>query len=327
MKKNKTSLIIRYLDRTLTAQDVREFERLMLSGAIKEEELNDFKNIIKSTQKLEIPAFEPEEKRLSLNHNSVTKNLKKPFSLNIKQILKIAAILIIGITAGVVIMYKGFVKNKEYVEIETKSGDKIHITIPGGNEVWLNSRSTIRYAASFTGSSRVISLTGEAYFRFSNKQNSPLIINCAETQIICSQGSLNVENDTIKKSVEIEVEEGWVAITNPQFGDKQFIVETGFKGTINDMVPLWIEQNSDPNYLAWHTGILKFENTTLKGVAKTLSEVYDIQVNIEGEMKYCFLTKKFTKSSLESVLDELQRTLKVDVQQQNNKITITGNPC
>ena len=326
MKNRRIALINKYLDGKLTPEADKELTELMKSGGIEKEELHEFKEIIDNTSQIKIPDFEINESFLN-NYRQIKKNSGYHLSYGVKRIVKIAAILILGVSFGVIMTYTKFNNNDQYVEIETKKGDKIHLTIPGKNEVWLNARSSIRYAASFTGTSRVIDLTGEAYFRFSDIENSPLIISCGDTKIICTQGSINVENDTVQHLVEIEVEKGWVAVTNPRLDDRQFIVESGFKGTINNLIPIWIEQNKNPNYLAWHTGIMKFKNTTMQDVAKTLSEVYDVDINVKGEMKYCFLNKDFNNNSLESILNEIKRTLKVNIKQQNNVITITGNPC
>ena len=327
MTKRKIVLISKYLDKTLTPKEELEFQQLLLNAEINADELNEYLLITDRSKTIDIPDFQIKELPILQARERTNQRDIKPHTITIKRLIKVAAIFIVGITLGILVMYKGFVKNDQYVEVETKHGDKIHLTIPGKNEVWLNSGSSIKYAASFTGSSRVIDLTGEAYFRFPDSEGTPLIINCNETKIICTKGSLNVENDTIKNTVEIEVEKGWIAISNSNFGDQQFIVEAGFKGTINDMIPLWIEQNRDPNYLAWHTGIMRFRNTPMKDVAKTLAEVYDIQVDVEGDLKYCFLTKDFNNKSLEHVLKEIKDTLKANIQQQNNSIIITGNPC
>jgi ferric-dicitrate binding protein FerR (iron transport regulator) len=327
MKRNKIVLINKYLDKSLSLEEERELQRLISSGEIEEDELHELNDIIKITRKIDIPDFQLTEQQFIIYRDSKSRYTSNQIMLRLKPFIKLAAILIVGITIGAIIMYTGFVKNDQFVEIETKRGDKIHLTLPGENDVWLNSRSSIKYAVSFTGTSRVIDLTGEAYFRFVNNENLPLVINCNKTQIICSQASVNIENDTVKNIIEIEVEEGWVAVSSPQFGNRQFIVESGFKGTINEMIPLWIERNNNPNYLAWHTGVMNFENTTMLDVARTLSDVYDVQVDVKGEMKYCFITTKFKNTNLEKVLKEIQDILIINIQQQNNSIIITGNPC
>lgn len=325
MKKNKIYLINKYLDKSLTPEENAVFEELRSSGEITENELEDFKQIIESTSQINPPEFELKKQRITTNTVSVEKT--RITTGGFKAIIRVAAILVIGITLGVVIMYSLFNEHEKFVRVETKKGDKIHITMPGNNEAWLNSRSSIEYAESFTGSNRVVNLDGEAYFRFSDNDNSPVLVKCSQTLIICSQASLNIENDTLMNKVEIEVEDGWVAVSHPRLGDRQYIVESGFKGVIDDLIPMWIEQNKDPNYLAWHTGKMIFKNTPLNEVAQTLSEVYDIDIDVRGDLKYCFFTSKFTNEDLNGILKTIENALQTHIRQENNTIVITGNPC
>jgi ferric-dicitrate binding protein FerR (iron transport regulator) len=322
MSKKKQYLINKYLDKSLSDEEQEELKNLILLNEIKQEELNDYESLVELTRRIEIPDFKT-------TNTQYVADLKRSnmFKIHLSRIIKVASVLVIGISLGVLIMYSNFKKREQFVEVETKRGDKIHVTIPGNNEVWLNSRSSIKYAASFSGTNRMVELVGEAYFQFSGIENSPILIDCNQTRILCSNGSINIENDTVFNKVEIEVKEGWVAVTNPKFGDRQFIVESGFKGVVDEVIPLWIEQNKNPNYLAWHTGKMEFDNSTILEVAKTLSEVYDINIEVEGGLKYCFFTKKFNNVELGSVLKEIEKSLQINTKQENNTIIITGNPC
>lgn len=325
MKRKKIYLINRYLEGSLSKEEEKEFERLKSLGEIDPNELDDFEKIVEHTRQTEIPEFETRDFSFSARQSSPLQE-RNP-KTGMRTLLKLAAVLILGISLGGIVMYSLFNKRDKFVRVETKRGDKIHITLPGQNEAWLNSRSSIEYAESFKGTNRVITLKGEAYFRFSDTENSPIMVDCNQSQIICSHASLNIENDTLQNKVEIEVEEGWVAVTHPRFGDRQFIVEAGSKGVIDEMVPVWIEANNNPNYLAWHTGKMVFNKTTLMEVAQTLTEVYDIPVDVIGDVKYCFFTSQFNNENLKVVLRSIENAIQTQIRQERNSIIITGNPC
>ncbi|MBN1119200.1 MAG: FecR family protein [Bacteroidales bacterium] len=327
MKWDKSTLILKYLDKSISDEEEMELKKLMLTGAIDEEEINDFRGIINESSNITLPEFEL--KAFNSGDIKIEPKIqdvqKAPFHFT--KLLKIAALLIAGISVGAIIMYTQIKREDQYIDIETKKGDKIHLTLPGKNEVWLNSQSKLRYSAVFKGTSRIIELTGEAYFQLNSSVNIPVIIQCNETQIVCSESSLNIDNNFETGSVEIEVEKGWVAINSPKLHGRQFIVESGFKGVIEEMIPIWIEQNKNPNYLAWHTGKMNFENTPLKDVTKTLSEVYDVEIDLPRELNYCFVNHRFDNENLDEILKKIGDELNIKIRKNQSAIIITGKPC
>ncbi len=60
-----------------------------------------------------------------------------------------------------------------YNKIETPFGGKYQINLPDGSKVWLNSASTLRFPALFSGNTREVELNGEAYFDVAKNPNKP----------------------------------------------------------------------------------------------------------------------------------------------------------
>ena len=321
MSLDKEYYINRFAEDSLKPEEQEELQKLIRKGNVQEDELEDLRQIIIASKKSYVPEF-----TVNKDFNpSLKAYTTKAF--NRYTLLKIAAVLVIGIGLGVIGMNYLNRSNNHFIHAETKQGDRIHLTLPGDNHIHLNGQSAVKYRASFTGSDRVIDLKGEAYFQFAEIQNTPVIIACNDVEIICYQGSFNIENDIDSEKTEIEVEKGCIIISHSALPEKQYVVEAGSKGIIDKHIPIWIEENQNQNYLAWHTGKMEFKYTTLEDVAETLTEVYDIPVEVKGESRNCFFNKNFNQASLDEVLRIIESTLQTTILKKKNKVIITGKPC
>lgn len=321
MKTNKQYYINGFVNSLLTEQEQNELSLLIKKGVVNEQELHDYKQIVTTTKKAETPIFKTPDKFIP------TQKTAKIRAINYSTIIKVAAVLVLGMGLGIIGMNYFNPGKNQFIYAETKQGDRISITLPGENHIYLNGQSSVKYRASFSGSDRIIDLKGEAYFQLPEIQNSPVIVKCNDAKIICYQGSFNVENNVAKEKIEIEVEKGWVTISHPDIPEKQCIVEAGSKGVMDKFIPIWVEKNQNQNYMAWYTGKMVFKQSTLNEVANTLSEVYDIPVEIKGSYGNCFFNNSFNQATLDEVLHSIESTLKYNIQKKKNKIIITGKPC
>jgi transmembrane sensor len=316
MNNNKQKLILKFIENTLSSDEKLELEKLKQSDKDFASEFEEILEIQLQTKRIPLPHFEykPFEHR------------KGTYHLINNKWLKIAAVLLIGLFLGITATNILTHKKNQYLRVATERGDKIRVDLPDGITIWLNSRSEISYNASFDGANRVVELKGEAFVSL-EENTTPFIVKSYDTEIICTNGSFNIENDTSLQTTEIEVKSGWIALRNPETYNKQFVIEEGFKGIVNKYMPLWIEQNSNPNYLAWHTNKLSFVKTTLQDVAETLMDVYDVEILIPDDTKYCTISNTYINQGLNSILNKLKSEFNIQIEKNDHSIIITGNPC
>ena len=106
-----------------------------------------------------------------------TKLLARQFTLH-RNLLKVAAVLIVGLLVATSILYNKPEKQIYTSLIETVTtpfGARTSFKLPDGSEVWLNSGSTISFPKQF-GDIRSIELTGEAYFKVV-KDGKPFMVS------------------------------------------------------------------------------------------------------------------------------------------------------
>ena len=105
---------------------------------------------------------------------------------------RIAAVTIVAI-AGYFIT-SDFLYNKE-VQLQTvtvPAGQRAQITLADGTRVWLNSKSTMKYAANFGRNERNVELDGEAYFEVAKNKNIPFYVHTETNKVKVVGTSFNV---------------------------------------------------------------------------------------------------------------------------------------
>jgi transmembrane sensor len=327
MKKSEKAiyLINRFVTGDITDQESAELDQLISKGEVTSEEMADYQRIWHATRQIDLS--------FPATGSSFLKKVSRKPGLNIgyrnilNNLLKIAAIILFGIFIGIAINRLFLADKDKFVEIVTKKGDKIHISLTDNNDVWLNSKSSIRYPANFTGTNRFIEIRGEAFFRLQSEEYHPVIIRCNGTKIIGNNAEFNARTDTATHITEITVQTGWITLSDPMWNNEQIVLEEGFKGTIDERLPLLIEQNRNPNYQAWKTGRLIFDKAPLLAVAETLSDVYDVNIQVNGEVKYCFVTSTYDNKNIDIILDDIKKQFKTSISRESDQIIIRGNSC
>jgi ferric-dicitrate binding protein FerR (iron transport regulator) len=327
MEKSERSiyLINRFVTGDITDMESAELDKLISQGKVTTEELADFQRIWNATRQIDLTFSDSGKALMKTMPLKTGMNLRHRIIIN--NLLKIAAIIVFGIFIGIAVN-RWFLTGKDrFVEIVTKKGDKIHISLTENNDVWLNSKSSIRYPANFTGTNRYVEIRGEAFFRLQSKDYHPVIIRCNGTKIIGNTAEFNAKTDTATHITEITVQSGWITLSDPMWNNEQIVLEEGFKGTIDKRLPLLIEQNRNPNYQAWKTGKLIFDKAPLLAVAETLSDVYDVNIQVKGEVKYCFVTSAYDNKNIDVILDDIKRQFQTSISRESGQIIITGNSC
>jgi len=285
----------------------------------------DTERIIQETKKIEIPVFNAENawERISSETKAVT---GKKYKLS--RLLKYAAIIILGLGIGVFLQKISSDKtDNKFVEITASEGQKIDISLPDGNKIWINSNSSIKYPIDFKDFNKRIYVQGEVYFEFSEENEKPLFVIVDEVVIQSFSGAFNIKTNATNTGADISVTQGWITINNLEVQVNDLIIEEGYVCSFNSELPLFIAENDNANYLAWKTGDLHFEDTPLKIVAQTLSNHFDKNIQVEGRIQYCNFTSDYTNANLETILNDIEVTINTKIDMNNNKVIIEGDDC
>lgn len=162
----------------------------------------------------------------------------------------------------------------EYATLETPRGRIMNLVLPDGSRVWLNAGSSITFPTAFTGATREVRMTGEAYYEVAplapkGGQKIPFIVQAGDERVEVLGTHFNIyaySGEVIKTTLL----EGSVKVQTS-------VIKPGEQyagGAVNRV-------DTEP-VMAWKNGLFSFKETKLPVVMKELERWYDIDVVFEG---------------------------------------------
>lgn len=180
--------------------------------------------------------------------------------------------------------------------MSTPKGGQYHLELADGSKVWLNAASSITYPTAFTGKTREVTVTGEAYFEIAKNKSKPFIVKTALKNITVLGTSFNI-NCYPDENWKTSLLEGAVSI-----GGK--ILQPG-QAYVNDKVQATDIQKD----IAWKNGLFNFEGADFQTVMRQLARWYDIDVEYEGEVPSRYFEGKMDRGlTLTQALKILKET-------------------
>lgn len=194
-----------------------------------------------------------------------------------KRVLQAAAVFIILVVSSSTIyftIYSGFLQKTVVIATNQDQINK-QITLPDGSTVYLNRNTEISYKKSFK-EGREIKLTGEAYFNIQHDPANPFIVDAGSSSVKVLGTSFNVITGNVNSGVEVFVTSGKVLLSGKSDKSEIFL-DPGYIGTAGSGTASKI-LNTNPNYMAWNTGSLFYENERLEVVFIDLKKVFNISI-------------------------------------------------
>ena len=102
------------------------------------------------------------------------------------RMLRVAATILLAVSLGTAGYYLGFKQHKPAIFTEVISNERqvvAGITLPDGSVVTLNGNSSLTYPRTFSGNTREVSITGEAFFEIQPDASRPFLITAGTAQI------------------------------------------------------------------------------------------------------------------------------------------------
>jgi len=224
-----------------------------------------------------------------------------------KKLLKIAAILIVGLIISTISIYNRSMTRiySDVVEnIKTPYGAKTSFKLPDGSDVWLNSASALSYQKQFD-KIREVDLSGQAFFNVI-KNGKPFIVKTRYGNIEVSGTSFDVKAFD-DDDFETTLVEGIVNIRNIK--NQVVTLKPGQQSIINHENEFEIRDVKTDLFTSWKDGKLIFINEPFQKVAKQLEKWYNVKIEIEGEkLKNLGYTGKIEMETFSEVLDLINVT-------------------
>lgn len=166
--------------------------------------------------------------------------------------------------------------------MRTPRGGEYRLTLPDGSRVWLNAASSITYPTAFTGESREVSITGEAYFEVAKQAGKPFRVKAGAMNVEVLGTHFNINAYTEEKTVKTTLLEGAVKIAA---AGKETLLKPGQQAGLQGNGSLQVK--SDVNLdevVAWKNGLFQFNDADMPAVMRQLENWYDVKVIYEGKV-------------------------------------------
>lgn len=198
-------------------------------------------------------------------------------------------------TADGQIVYTGTSDEILFNTLTNPRGSKpVTLTLSDGTKVWLNSESSLRYPAAFSGSSRPVEITGEAYFEVAKNPAQPFKVTVAGKGIVEVLGThFNINSYADEQDTKVTLLEGSVKVAVLQSLQQPVtnatIIKPGQQAFYNTAKAATenIKIKNEVNIaavMAWKNGYFNFENADLQTVMRQLSRWYNVQVIFQGNI-------------------------------------------
>lgn len=239
-----------------------------------------------------------------------------------KRVAAVAAVLVFVCVSA---LFYNVIVNQGQTVIHTSDSNQT-VELPDGSIVVLNHNSQIKYSKTFMDDIRLVKLSGEAYFDVAENKNRPFVIETEQINVKVLGTSFNVKAYKGATNTEVVVSSGKVQV-DARSNDEQVYLEAGDAVNYSSLShTLDKHKVQTPNYKAWKTMEISFENNNLIDIIKIIEDTYHIKIevheNVSSEQQ---MSGTFSQHSLEHILGTVCQAFNLKYQVKNNIYYIQPN--
>ncbi len=199
------------------------------------------------------------------------------------------------------------------LEFQTAFGEKKHVLLPEGSEVWLNGHSSLRYAPDSAGN-RQVWLEGEAQFSVKHTAtHQKFIVHTANQLAIEVLGTVfNVVNR--REVVNVVLRSGSVRIVDETHRHPDILLKpnemVSQSRTKTELAKTPIRAQSR---LAWKDGAMYVENKPLGEIFDWIQDTYGFVITCSPALRNETFAGTIPTDSIESFFEMIAKLYQVDV--------------
>jgi len=219
-----------------------------------------------------------------------------------------AAIIPLLILAGGYFYLSKETGTQDFIRVSAYNGERKEMLLPDGSAVWINGGSTIEYSTSFNTDTRIVRLTGEAYFSVTKNAAMPFIVNTEKFTIKVLGTEFNVSAYTKNERMTATVNHGLVEVETKKNQvirlekDQQLDYNTNTSEVV-------IHTVNAEDFSIWKTGHLIFNYNLLRDILSSLERWFDVSFDVNEALlarKDYYSVKFVNNEDIRQVMDVLQ---------------------
>jgi ferric-dicitrate binding protein FerR (iron transport regulator) len=162
--------------------------------------------------------------------------------------------------------------------IETRAAERRSVTLPDGSQIELGVASTLRVAPEFGGTTRDVTLEGEAFFRVEHDAARPFRVTVRGVRVEDLGTEFSIRAYDSDTAFRVAVESGVVAV---QTSAEPVVLNPHDVAMVSGQAVVSVSRNVDvSNYSAFAAGKLIFDNATLSQVFAELERWFDVDFRV-----------------------------------------------
>lgn len=205
--------------------------------------------------------------------------------------------------------------------LTTPRGGQYQLVLPDGTKVWLDAASSITYPVVFTGDSRRVKLTGQAYFEVTKNKEKPFYVDVHHFQIKVLGTHFNVSAYDEDPENTTTLLEGAVQIAK---NGKTALLRPGQQAAIaNGSESIIVSEANINDAMAWKNGYFIFNDDDIRGIMRKVSRWYNVDVDYKGDFSNRHFGGTFYRSKgIDELLNHLERIGKLHFKVSERRITV-----
>lgn len=210
-------------------------------------------------------------------------------------------------------------------KIQTPPGKKRIAVLPDGSKVWLNGGTQIHFYMDEEQRTRILFLSGQAFFDIAKRADMPFIVKMKHATIKVLGTRFNVSAYPNESTVEATLTAGSILFkttTNQQTIKRQ--IQPGQQIAVNYLSGrLKVLKVDTVFYTSWKEGKIIFQNQDFKEVAKAMEHKYNVDIVFKDKaLMHKKLNGYLQKESLKEALTALKLTLQFHYKVKGKKVFI-----
>ncbi len=242
----------------------------------------------------------------------------------IKRIVNIAAVLVLSAGISLVYLYRP-VTAPEVVEQQTPEtlfrqtgfGEKLNLTLTDGTRVKLNANSRITFPRFFQGATRVVKLSGEAFFEVAEDTARPFVIQTDrfEAKVLGTSFNLNCQG----QNAEVALLTGKLQVDN--LNGQNVVLDPLQMATVSYTGNISTARFDPLLKTGWKDGILVFEQASFTEVVSLLEQWYGVKITSSTSLRVKGVySGVYRNEPLSNVLQGIGSTSGFDFLIENKKV-------
>lgn len=222
-----------------------------------------------------------------------------------------AAIVLLAAVNLALVLRKPVDSTDKAIILTSQQGKFVKYTLPDSTVVTLNHNSSLEFPLAFNGDERRVRLNGEGYFDVANDENKPFIVETGkEIQIKVLGTQFNLQSFSSDDIVQVALISGSVEISRNGVENFSYIMHPSERFTCN--ISDWemkVETLCGVTGIEWMSNKLVFMDTTLKEVARQITNHFGVYMTIDDEsLNTIRFSGSFDNRDLGTVLSYMEQT-------------------